>query len=185
MISRTSERTKRSEGFLKATGFTLVELLLVVALMGVVVATLAPQLGSSLRHWQLRQATDQVASMVRALRIRARQEQIPMRFVLDPKTKSYWSDRLRVSPAAEPSALTDPLLARQQLPAELEFSDLAGFTTEGQEHYLVFTPLGRSPVSSVVVKTTKSRNSQALQIEMDKDGTVKISTINLPSPGSD
>ena len=185
MISRTSGRTKPSEGFLKATGFTLVELLLVVALMGVVVATLAPQLGSSLRHWQLRHAAGQVANMIRASRLRTRQEQVPMRFVLDLKTKSYWSDRLRASPPTEPSPLSDPLLARQQLPVELEFADLKGFATEGQEHYLVFTPLGRSWASSVVVRATKSRSSQALQIEIDKDGTVKISTISSPSQGSD
>ena len=82
---------------------------------------------------------------------------------------------------AEQSGLNDPLLARKQLPAELEFADFKGFLIRDQEYYLVFTPLGRSQASSVLVRSAKDPGKQAIQIETEEDGTVKLATINPSS----
>jgi type II secretion system protein H len=152
--------------------FTLLELLLVLALIGISAATIVPHLSGTLGRWQLRetarnlQMTLQVASQWAGVR----QEVVV--FGVDAK-KGVFSLR---SLGSERSVTGDLLsTGRQSFGQGVEIARMEGFTDLGEEKVLVFRPDGTSHAARIVLTGARpDANRETLwQIAVDAHGAVQ------------
>ena len=74
----------------KNKGFTLIELMIAVALMAILVALSIPAFGRYLQSWRLNGETDQLASMMRSARSAAVSKHVNTVFVFDTNNDNYY-----------------------------------------------------------------------------------------------
>ena len=98
--------TRWSAARRRAAGFTLLELALVLALAGLVVAVVAPRLGV-LGSAALDASTRQLATRLRFLREEAARRSTWIRVVFDPVERSYQAELL-VQTTSGPQFIADP-----------------------------------------------------------------------------
>jgi prepilin-type N-terminal cleavage/methylation domain-containing protein len=84
----------------KSRAFTLVELILVMVLMVVLLALIAPFLSNSLRQHNLEQAAAQCLAVTEYARDEAVSQSVPMTVWLNPKNGQYGADPVAGYPAA-------------------------------------------------------------------------------------
>lgn len=87
MTSRTGHRTNAERS--GAAGFTLIELILVMALMLIVIAVIAPSLSNFFRGRNLDSESRRFLALTRYARSRAVSEGVPMLLWLDPDRRTY------------------------------------------------------------------------------------------------
>jgi type II secretion system protein H len=87
MTSRTGPRTSAER--LRRRGFTLIELILVMSLLVIVIALVAPSLGNFFRGRNLDSESRRFLALTRYARSRAVSEGVPMLLWLDPSQRAY------------------------------------------------------------------------------------------------
>ncbi len=100
-------------------GFTLLELLLVLALVGLITGVIMPRLGGSLSGVKLRSATNSVAAMMRYARSQAAAEQLPHQVVFDSG-----SGNVVLRTAEDAGGGAGSSLKVYELPAEVEIAGI-------------------------------------------------------------
>ncbi|MFN3167806.1 MAG: Tfp pilus assembly protein FimT/FimU [Phycisphaeraceae bacterium] len=75
-------------------GFTLIELVLVMLIIGLLLAIVAPSLGGLLRSQRMDQGARTVAAMLKDARVRAAGEAKPYRLVIDTQDNTAWLEVL-------------------------------------------------------------------------------------------
>lgn len=121
----------------RAAGFTLIEALVVLALMATVFALFAGALVSALPGQQLRDATNRLAAEMRATRARAVATGVDQSFVIDTRARTWRSgasdalgDPSAVLPDTKPGANPDGGVRRQ---GELDEALALGATVAREE----------------------------------------------------
>lgn len=71
-------------------GFTLIELMIAIAIMAILVAVSIPSIGRYLQSWRLNGETDQLASMMRSARSAAVSKHVNTVFVFDTNNDTYF-----------------------------------------------------------------------------------------------
>jgi prepilin-type N-terminal cleavage/methylation domain-containing protein len=74
----------------KNKGFTLVELMIAIAIMAILVAVSIPSFGRYLQSWRLNGETDQLASLMRSARSAAVSKHVNTVFVFDTTNDNYY-----------------------------------------------------------------------------------------------
>lgn len=86
---QSARRDRRPPGATLAAGLSLLEMLLVMALIAIASLLAAAALNGGLKGLQLRSATKEVASQLRYTRTQAIATGQPQRFVIDPQARTW------------------------------------------------------------------------------------------------
>ena len=121
------------------SGVTLVEMLVVVAIVAIVAGISFPSLASGLESIRLKSATDSVAAFLNGALNRVERRQEVMDVVLEPK------ENVILLHSTEPG-----FERRLELPQ--------GITLVGDERHFVLMPGGTAPRAAIVLSNTRGRH---------------------------
>jgi prepilin-type N-terminal cleavage/methylation domain-containing protein len=160
----------QSLNHLASAGFTLVELILVIALLGLVLAIVLPRAGVAATAAA---ASRQLAGMMHALYLAAPATQKIHRLYLDLDERTYWAMTVESEGERQPR---DPALTRRvMLPQEVRFRD-AMTASQGKmavgRAVIQFYPTGRTD-RSVVHLFDESQTTLTLVLN-PLTGTVQV-----------
>ena len=131
-------------------GFSLLELLLVLILLGLSSLVVLPTIDRGLRERQVRRSALALAAVARELRNRALYEGIPQRLVLNVSDNSYLAGRDH----------------EIQLPADVKFSHIAGGETlENSVRQFIFFPNGSSVAGEIIVSGGQNATSYSVRLQ--------------------
>jgi general secretion pathway protein H len=107
-------------GNLNNRGFTLVELLLVIALIGVVLVLAVPSTRDVLTGDKLKKASRQLIGLERKLRVEAVRDQVDYILCIDLPNSDYWITASDMTPEKQDEIKNRP----QHLPADVVIADI-------------------------------------------------------------
>jgi general secretion pathway protein H len=149
-------------------GFTLLELIIVLFIVGMAAAFVAPMVVKSLNNLRLKTATKQLSAVLRYARSKAVSTKNTVQVVLDIDNSSY-SAGLPLNNAA---------LGSNTFPQDVSFKLVK---TGGEEHssglaQLLFYPKGNTSGGEIIIENT---NNRLYKITVDiLTGKVKINSLN-------
>lgn len=154
-------------------GFTLLELLLVLALVAVSMAAVVPQLSGTLSRWQLRESVRDLQASLQLAGQWARTRQEPVACVLDVQGRSF---SLRSLQAGQSSYAAIPAINRQSLGATIGIARIEGFRDTGGGKALVFRPDGTSQAATIILAESgaDAAGRTQWQITVDDQGAVHL-----------
>ena len=134
-------------------GFTLLELVVVVAIMGVVASLVFPALGDGLRRWRLQGAVREVAATLKFARNQSVAGRAPLQVILDRGRGVYWLDRPGDPARYGPEQAIARGVRLFALPKGVRFGDVAAAGPDpGAERVgIVFFPKGSSAGAEVQI----------------------------------
>ncbi len=131
-------------------GFTLIELVLVLVLLGLSALIVVPNIEKSLKDREVRGSALGLAAVARELRTRALYDGIPRQLVLNLATNTYLVDRAR----------------EFQLPPSVQFGQVVGGEAlEAGERRFLFFPNGSSGGGSIVMSSNREGMSYLVLFE--------------------
>lgn len=139
-------------------GFTLIELVLVMLIIGLLLALVAPSLGGLLRSNQLDSAARTVAAMLKEARTRAASEARPYRLVIDTQESTCWLEVLTTEGFERPETSFGKIL---ELDDNL-LIELEGGTTEGDRLMVRVEPDGTGELAQVTL--TREQDDKTLAV---------------------
>lgn len=164
--------SKKQAHFSHRRAFTLLELLLVLALVAISMAAVVPHLNGTLNQWQLREGVRNLETTLRLASQWARVKQEAVAFALDVQSRTFALRSLQDGPSAN---RTFPAVGRQSLGRGVEITRLEGLIDVGQEKVLVFWPDGTSEAATIVLTSGRTDSGQKTlwQIALDGRGTIR------------
>ena len=158
----SADRPDRPTG---SGGFTLLELMAVLVVVGLAAGIAMPSISTGLQRWRLRAAALEMHAMLKFTRTQAVAKRQAFQLVLDRSRNLYWLDR--------PNAVLDAEQAHEKgirlfaLPSGVRFGvvTLGGQETGANELGMVFSPYGTTTGSSVEVVDERR---QGYQIVLDR-----------------
>ncbi|HSB73894.1 MAG TPA: GspH/FimT family pseudopilin [Candidatus Methylomirabilis sp.] len=149
-----------------ARGFTLIELVVVVAIVSVVFALTLPALGDGLRRWRLQAAVREVATFLKFTRNQSVTGRSPLQAFLDRSRNVYWVDK------PDNPMLYTPDLAIQRgvrvfaLPTGIRFGEVTAADPDpaADRVGILFFPKGSSTGAAVQILDDRGR---AYRISVD------------------
>jgi type II secretion system protein H len=148
----------------RRAGFTLIELILVMALLATIMAIAAPSLSHSLRDRNLRQEAARFVALTEFARSEAISRGIPMIVWLDTNARSFGAE-------AKPGFADESQEAREfVLHEDVQFGPLARQTTTSRDAALIeFAPDGTLQPDSVESLTLTDRFNATAMIQRTRD----------------
>ncbi len=140
--------TGRKRNSAPPAGFTLLELILVLVVLAIVLATVAPSMRGLAQSRETADAALRVVAMTHRARAQAIAEGRPYRLNLDPNGRRCW---LSAQSGAAYADVTDPL-ARSYTPPEDVSITLESTFSEPGTPYVLFHPSGRCEAASILVR---------------------------------
>ncbi len=128
-------------------GFTLIELVLVMLIVALLLAVVAPSLGGLLRSQRLDQSARTVAAMLREARTHAAAEARPVRVVIDTEDNTCWLEVLTPEGFERPRSTTGRVL---ELGDNLTI-ELIGGTEEGSLLMVRVEPDGTGELAQITL----------------------------------
>lgn len=156
------KRARRSS----SAGFSLIEMLLVMALMGLLAALIAPGISKSLSNIRLKTAAKKTAAVVRYVRNQAISQKKPYWLVVDREKRKLTvkdkppqempEDREQEAEEPEPSSPPEPVFA---YPDDVIIGKLVVGTREIEQPQgaFIFYPNGRCSGGELVLHTDEER----------------------------
>ena len=131
-------------------GFTLVELILVIMLIGVSLLIVLPNINKGLQDREVRGSALGLAAVARDLRSRALMDGVPQQLVLYLNQQSYLVGRSR----------------EVRLPADVRFSSVHGGETVGRDiKKFYFFPNGSSLGGEIILADSAKNATYAVRLE--------------------
>lgn len=147
-----------TRGSRTSRGFTLIELVLVILIIGLLLAVVAPSLGGLLRSQKLDSAARTVAGMLKQARVHAATEAKPYRLVIDTEDNTCWLEVLTVTGFERPeSSLGQIVELGDELIIELE-----GGTTEDNLLTVRVEPDGMGELAQVTLRRSQDDKQLAV-----------------------
>ena len=134
-------------GKLNKQGFTLVELLLVIVLIGVVLVLAVPSMRDTLTGDKLQKASRQLIGMERKLRGEAVRDQIDYILCLDLPNSAYWIVTSDMTPEKQDAIKKHPL----HLPSDVVIQDIVGENNHKKSDGEVRIKFGKNNICSPAV----------------------------------
>lgn len=144
-------------------GFTLLELILVLVLLGFVTVLTVPALSKTLHALKLRSVTQDVAGTMRHVRERAILERTPQWLAFDIQEDLYWTGRGNPEEAASEGLGEQPFV---RLPTEINlngFTWINGERTEDQG-WFAFYPDGSASGGTVLLAMREGKKTTEISL---------------------
>lgn len=140
-------------------GFTLIELIVVLAILGIAAAFILPPFGSGLSHWRLQGTVREVATLLKFARTQAVASMRPLQVVLDRPRRLFWLDNAHAPSLVDPAQAEHRKLRLYALPEGVRFGDIAtdNFDAEVQQFRIVFFPRGSSSGGKIELLDKRGR----------------------------
>jgi prepilin-type N-terminal cleavage/methylation domain-containing protein len=138
------KRYKAYRVFAGSSGFTLVELLLVIVLMGVILALAVPSTRDVLTGDNLKKASRQLSGIEKKLRVEAIRDQVDYILCLDLPNSSYWVVASDMTPEKQDEIKKRP----QHLPSGVVILDIVGEDNKKQSADEVRIKFGKKNICS-------------------------------------
>lgn len=166
--------------------FTLIEMLVVIALISILVGAMAPEFSGTYRTMQLRSAAGRLGDMMAFCSSSSAAEQRDYRLYIDPEMNRVWVEYMRLDEETGESGYAVsqfPGMRVYALPETVQFSpeDVELYLNAGEDgtHYIQFR---RDGISDFTAVTLVPVVGNPMQITLNGlTGRVKIDEI-LPEP---
>ena len=176
MISLISMRTNKTSCCKLISGFTLIELFLVVIIIGISIATIMPQLSGSAHGWQGRGTSKNMLAAIRLTQQLAVTRQEIMAFVLDTKSDSFFIKSL--NQYRNPGDKSDDFpIPKQFLNKDVKITQLEGFRQIGNDKGLVFWPDGTTQKAHLTLTAERSGEVTEWHISVEDDGSAALQEV--------
>jgi prepilin-type N-terminal cleavage/methylation domain-containing protein len=125
-----------------SNGFTLIELAVVIAILGVMIALVAPRLGD-LGNANLKRSSRHLTGMIRFLRDESQAKKNVYRLRFDVQAGQYWAEALTITSdnTAEFKRSTSVIGGEGSLSGQTTFRDIT-VGSHPDDPYILFTPDG-------------------------------------------
>jgi len=134
-------------GKLNKQGFTLVELLLVIVLIGVILVLAVPSIRDTLTGDNLKKASRQFIGMERKLRVEAVRDQIDYILCVDLPNSAYWVLASDMTPEKQDEIKKHP----QHLPSGVVILDIVGENNKKQSADEARIKFGKNNICSPAI----------------------------------
>lgn len=140
-------------------GFTLIEVAVVVAIMGIISALVLPGLGDGLRRWRLQAAVRDFATLLKFTRNQAVAGRAPLEMILDRSRNVYWLDRPVEGGVPTAEQAMERGIRVYELPASIRFGEVSvsGGDPGLERVPILFFPRGSSTGGEVQILDEKGR----------------------------
>lgn len=128
-------------------GFTLIELVVVIALIGIALALAVPSLRDSLNEDDLKKASRQLIGLERKLRVEAVRDQVDYLLCFDIPNAAYWVIASDMTPEKQSEIKSRP----QHLPSEISIMDIVDANNKKQTADEARIKFGKNNFSSPAV----------------------------------
>jgi len=135
------------------SGFTLLELVVVVAIVGVVASLVFPALGDGLRRWRLQGGVREVATTLKFARNQSVAARASLQVILDRGRSVYWLDRPGDPARYDPEHAIERGVRLFALPKGVRFGEVtaAGPDPGAERVGILFFPKGNSAGADVQI----------------------------------
>lgn len=143
----------RSSKSVARSGFTLLELVVVLAIVGIAFSFVLPAIGSGLRHWHLQGAAREVATLFKFTRNQSVAKKEPLQVVLYRSRNLYWLDKGDAPGLNDPDQADEKGIHLYALPDRIRFGEIivGGYSVGGERVGILFFPRGTSTGGEVQI----------------------------------
>ena len=176
MISLISIKTSNTSDGKLIGAFTFIELLLVLILIAISIATITPRLGESACGWQVRESSKNMLAAIRLTQQLAITRQEIITFVLDTESASFSVKSLSQYADSE-GRRNDSLIPRQFLGKDVKITQLEGFKQIGSKKGLVFWPDGTTKKAHLILTAERDGEMMEWHISVENDGSAVLQEV--------